>query len=216
MASGSRSGYSIILFMPWLLMGICCLSAQAAAASPKTKNALSFHFAGVSERELEVAEELSELLDKHNLSSWLFTDKIRFKSGVIPHSHPVLTLNTRHLGEPVRLLTTFLHEQIHWLVADPNNRESKEAALVALRQIYPEVPDARNGGAADAESTYLHFIVNWLEFDALNCLLGKEKAQDVIESIDFYEWIYAQVLENGAQLESIISRNDLRISHKCR
>jgi hypothetical protein len=36
------------------------------------------------------------------------------KERAIPHSHPVLTLNTRNLDSDDQLLSAFLHEQLHW------------------------------------------------------------------------------------------------------
>ena len=33
----------------------------------------------------------------YDLHKWLFTRDVLIQSGVIPHSHPVLTLNTRYL-----------------------------------------------------------------------------------------------------------------------
>ena len=169
--------------------------------------------AGVNEREEEVAEVLIGLSQKHDLSPWLFTNRVRIESGVIPHSHPILTLNTRHIENYNQLLAVFLHEQIHRFLAEPQNRKQLEGALSELRKMYPRVPDARNGGAASEYSTYLHFLVNWLEFDALSDLLGRSEAQEVIKEKDIYEWIYGRVLEHSSDLKSVVARHDLRISY---
>jgi hypothetical protein len=181
------------------------------ASASQPEKSISVELAGVNDREIVVEEELYALLEIHDLSPWIFTSRIRIEAGVIPHSHPILTLNTRHSGDQNRLLAVFLHEQIHWFLADPENRSAVHAALAEIRNIYPKVPGARDGGAAKENSTYLHLIVNWLERDALVQLLGPEKARATIEETDIYEWIYGEVLENGSQVGSIITGNGLRI-----
>jgi hypothetical protein len=42
---------------------------------------------------------LERLLKQYDLSKWIFTRKVIIDQGEIPHSHPVLTLHTRHLGK---------------------------------------------------------------------------------------------------------------------
>ncbi|HMB39289.1 MAG TPA: hypothetical protein VKO85_09425 [Wenzhouxiangellaceae bacterium] len=135
---------------------------------------------------------------------------------MIPHSHPILTLHTRHVANPNQLLAVFLHEQIHWFLASPANRDAQEAALYQLREIYPRVPHSRDGGAADEDSTYLHLLVNWLEFDALSQLLGIDKAREVVQGKDVYEWIYGEVIKDNQELESIVNRHGLKIANEHR
>jgi len=112
------------------------------------------------------------------------------------------------------LLAVFLHEQIHRFLAAPDNRNQLRAALSELREIYTQVPDSGDGGAASEYSTYLHLLVNWLEFDALGKLLGQSQAHEVIEGKDIYEWIYGRVLQDTLKLESIVVQNDLGIVHE--
>src|SRR5689334_3245027 len=63
-------------------------------------------------------EQLRRLLRTYDLHRWLFTRDILIQSGVIPHSHPVLTLNTRYLVDDTAELATFVHEQLHWFLTD--------------------------------------------------------------------------------------------------
>ena len=67
-----------------------------------------------SEPEKEAKFLIEDFVRKHDLSTYFFTTKVHIQSFVIPHSHPVLTLNTRTIKEPNRYLALFLHEQIHW------------------------------------------------------------------------------------------------------
>lgn len=200
--------YAVLLFLS--------IAAVGEAASEFSAEGFEIHLAGVNEREEKVAELLVGLSQKHDLSPWLFTDRVRIKSGVIPHSHPILTLNTLYIEESTQLLAVFLHEQIHRFLATPENRNSLKNAISELREMYDQVPDSDNGGAAGEYSTYLHFLVNWLEFDALSNLLGRTKAREVIEEKHIYPWIYGKVLEDSVQLNSLVTRNDLGIAHERR
>ncbi|MDZ7790867.1 MAG: hypothetical protein U5L08_10325 [Xanthomonadales bacterium] len=201
---------------PYLFFLLLSAAAVAEGGEVLSVEGFEIHLAGVNEREKKVAEVLIDLSQKHDLSPWLFINRVRIESGVIPHSHPILTLNTRYIEKSTQLLAVFLHEQIHWFLAAPENRKQMKDALSELRRMYPEVPNARNGGAASDYSTYLHLLVNWLEFDALSKLLGQSEAQEVIAKRDIYEWIYGRVLEDSSQLKSIATRHDLRIAHECR
>lgn len=195
----------------------CTFLTSAFVAFPvcaEDSKGLEFKFAGASEREPLVADQLRALSRRFDLGPWLFTRKIRVEAGVIPHSHPVLTLHTRHLDNPDQLLATFLHEQIHWFLAGLSNNDSLEAAFEELKEMYPEVPKPAEGGAANEESTYRHLVVNWLEFDAMESLVGQEKARQVIRDKDYYEWIYAQVLADDVELGSLIRRHRLLINHE--
>ena len=62
-------------------------------------------------REVQTKEQLQRLLKTYDLSKWIFTRSILIDEKAIPHSHPVLTLHTRHLKDDDLLLSTFVHEQ---------------------------------------------------------------------------------------------------------
>ena len=146
-----------------------------------------------TERSQRMRAQLERLLREYDLSPYIQTTRIVIEEGVIPHSHPVLTIHTRHLGDDLMLLSTFLHEQMHWLVAE---RDSAEAGAIAdFRELYPEVPVGRPDGARDEHSTYLHLIVCDLEYQAMTDLVGREKARETLARIDHYKWIYEQVLD---------------------
>jgi hypothetical protein len=97
--------------------------------------------------EQKTRTQLQSLMAKYDLSRWLVTHEINIESHEIPHSHPVLTLNTRHLNQDDLLLSTFIHEQLHWFL---NTRESGTAAAVAeLRVMYPKIPIGHPDGSND-------------------------------------------------------------------
>src|SRR4051812_30597332 len=67
-----------------------------------------------SKAEQQTKEQLQRLLGAYDLSKWIFTKSIIIDEQSIPHSHPTLTLHTRHLKDDELLLSTFVHEQLHW------------------------------------------------------------------------------------------------------
>jgi hypothetical protein len=163
------------------------------------------------QREIQTRDQLQRLMTAYDLSKWIFTRKIVIDSdrNVIPHSHPVLTLSVRRLKDDELLLSTFVHEQLHWFLTQ--RRETTEAVMKELRQLYPKIPVGAPEGARDEESGYLHLIVNYLEYRAAQELLGELKARQVMEfwSNDHYTWIYRTVLSDGRQIGRLLFQHKL-------
>jgi hypothetical protein len=68
-------------------------------------------------REERARAQLLRLCDEFNLTRWQFTDLVQIQNWVIPHSHPVLTLNTRWIDDDEYALATYIHEQLYWFVS---------------------------------------------------------------------------------------------------
>lgn len=168
------------------LAGLSCSPAHGSAQ-------IEVFLANDTERERATRAQLLRLVEEYDVDRWLYTTRIRIDEGEIPHSHPVLTLHTRHLGDDLGLLSTFLHEQFHWL-EEGETLEAFRAAMADYERIYPEVPDAEDGGARDRESTYRHLLVCDLELQAMTRLVGPDRARDLLASVTHYEWIYERVL----------------------
>ena len=164
---------------------------------------------GDTETEIQGKHQLEKLLAAYKLDPWVFTQHVIIEDEVIPHSHPVLTLNTSYLDDDTGQLATFLHEQIHWYLDTPEI--STEAIMAELRERYPEVPVGKGRGARSEYSTYLHLIVCWLELDALSHFVGERAARQSLSQNRHYRWIYAQVLEETEALGSLIERHQLII-----
>jgi hypothetical protein len=184
---------------------------ESAHAITRSGLTISIRTATANDRERQCAAQLEQLLRQYDVGRWIFTRDILIQGGVIPHSHPVLTLNTRHVGEETLLLSLFLHEQIHWFEMERD--EAFSAAISEFRTLYPSVPVGYPIGARDERSTYLHLIINSLEHQALEELLGVEAAREVIEhwSTDHYTWVYRQVLDNGSAIRAVLARHGLVI-----
>ncbi len=143
------------------------------------------------------------MLETYDLSKWAHTDRVQNDSSTISHSHPILTLNTRWVGRGDQILASFLHEQIHWLLS--SRQDKVDAAIRDLRALYPQAPKSPPDGARDEKSTYLHLIVNYLEYQALKELLGPARATTVLEERQqvFYVWIYRKVLSDTKQIVTL-------------
>lgn len=167
----------------------------AAGAGHATQEPVTIRLAHGSAAEARTADTLRALIDRHDLGHWLLTRDVVIDERAIPHSHPVLTLHTRHTDETPRLVATFLHEQFHWLETGPM-RSAFRAAMRELRALYPAVPSARDGGARDPESTWRHLLVCDLELQALSTVVGAEAAREILATTTHYAWVYEAVLSD--------------------
>ena len=162
-----------------------------------------------SKEEEQTKAQLQRILKTYDVAKWIFTKASLIDEKSIPHSHPVLTLSTRHLRDDELLLSTFVHEQIHWFLAQ--NHKDTEEAKRELRGVFPKAPVSFPEGAKDEESTYLHLIVIYLEYRAGREILGELKARQVMEfwAMDHYTWIYKTVLERARDIGNIIFKHKL-------
>jgi hypothetical protein len=162
-----------------------------------------------SQSEIQTKEQLQRLYKTYDLSKWIFTKSILIDEKSIPHSHPILTLHTRHLKDDDLLLSTFVHEQLHWFLVQ-KDKETKEA-IKEVRALFPKVPVGFPEGARDEESTYLHLLVNYLEYRADRELLGELRAKQVMDfwATDHYKWVYRTVLERTRDIGNIAFKHKL-------
>jgi hypothetical protein len=149
-------------------------------------------------------EQLERILTGLDLSTWLFTRTVQIQARVIPHSHPILTLNTRYLEDDTAQVATFVHEQLHWFF--DRNAVRTDSAIAELRTLYPEAPSEPPLGARDAQSTYLHLLVCLLEYDALNQLFGETITRRKLGSWQHYTWIYRQILDRPEPIREILRK----------
>jgi hypothetical protein len=157
-----------------------------------------------SERESIMAKALRDLIRTHDVGPWILTRKILIDERQIPHSHPVLTIHTRHIGAQRELLSTFIHEQLHWLEEKPW-LDDFQAAMTEFERLFPVVPSSADGGARDKQSTYRHLLVCDMELQALSTLIGRTAARDTLAQATHYEWIYDKVLSDPRVREVALS-----------
>lgn len=94
---------------------VAMIPPRAAATPPQGRPQIRAKHATPAEE--ATRWQLERLLDQYDLSPWRFTGVVEIEQGVIPHSHPVLTLSTRHVNDDLLLLATYVHEQSHWYFA---------------------------------------------------------------------------------------------------
>jgi hypothetical protein len=164
-----------------------------------------------SQAELQTKAQLERLLKTYDLHRYTFTHKVLIDEQDLPHSHPVLTLHTRHLKSDDQLLSTYVHEQLHWYL-DANEKQT-EAAKDDLRKLYPKVPVGFPEGAQDEDSAYLHLIDCYLEMQADRSLLGRQRADAVMNfwAADHYRWVYRTVINDEKQIADIVRRHGLEL-----
>jgi len=198
----SYAAMSLLALCAVLVMG----SARFAADSIEIK------LRNDTDAERQTKVQLERLLNSYDLSKYTFTRQVVIDEHAIPHSHPVLSLHTRHLNSDDQLLSTYVHEQLHWYLAAHDKQT--QAAEAELRKLYPKVPAGYPDGAQDEESTYLHLIDCYLELQADRHLMGPQRAAEVMQfwSGDHYRWVYKTVLQDEARIAEIVKRQNLELN----
>ena len=190
--------------------GLLCV-VVATASMCLAADTIKVELRNGTDVERETKAQLEKLLKSYNLSKYTFTHNVLIDENSIPHSHPVLTLHARHLNSDDLLLSTYVHEQLHWyLVAHDGETH---AAETELRKVYPKVPVGDPDGAQDEESTYLHLIDCYLEMQADRQLMGQERAASAMRfwAGHHYRWVYKTIIEDEPRIAAIIRREHLEI-----
>ena len=180
-------------------------SAVHAADTPP----ITIELAKNTPREQLTKQTLEQLLMSYDLKKYTFTRKVVIEQGVINHAFPTLTLNVAFADSPDQLLSTFVHEQLHWhlRIRDAQQR----AAIGELRSMYPRVPVGLPAAAETAYSTYGHLVDCYLEILADRELLGAERTAALIRDKPWYTWIYMTVLADEKLIAGVVARHQLRV-----
>jgi len=75
---------------------------------------IELDFTSVQHSAERVRTMLLALRRRFDLTPFECCKKVRIAPTEIPHSHPQITLNTWVRDEDLGLLSTYLHEQLHW------------------------------------------------------------------------------------------------------
>ena len=159
-----------------------------------------------AEREAQrVAGLLESLRKRHDLSRYEYTRLVRIQPAGPTHSHPILTLGTRFAETEDQLLSTYLHEQMHWYLWRLGGPDHDPVApfFDDLVHRYPKAPTRLPEGARSYEQTYIHLVVCWLEILAATDLIGRERAEAIASSTWGYRWIYRTVLQDWDALGAL-------------
>jgi hypothetical protein len=150
------------------------LAASVLAQEPATGNAaLDIELRHNTPNERATADRLRLLRKQFDLAPWLFTRRVMVDEQAIPHSHPVLTVGYGDHGDDHLLPSNFVHEELHWWLTA--HQEQTNAAMAELRQLFPRLPIGAPDGADNEQSSYLHLLVIYLEWQADKACWAKSK-----------------------------------------
>jgi uncharacterized membrane protein len=175
------------------------------AATPAIKIDLA-HGTG---REQQTKVTLEQVLAGYDLKKFTFTKHVVIEERAVNHAFPVLTLNARFAASPDELLSSFVHEQLHWHLRD-RGRDQQDA-IAELRRMYPNAPVGLPEGADSEVSTYGHLVDCYLEIVADRELIGPERTSAVVADKGHYTWIYATVLRDDKRISDLVDRHHLRV-----
>ncbi len=165
---------------------------------------------GHAEREAaRIRDLLTALRRRHDLSRFEFTRHVQIVPAGPTHSHPILTLGTRFAETEDLLLSTYLHEQMHWYLWRLGGPDHDPVApfFDELVRRYPKAPTKLPEGARSYEQTYVHLVVCWLEVAAMSELIGRERAHALADTQWGYRWIYRTVIADAEPLRNLYAEH---------
>jgi hypothetical protein len=149
---------------------------------------------------------LRAVLDEYDLRRWMFTDLITIDETIRGGlSHPLTLSPALLVRRPALTLTTFLHEQLHWMEGP-----GTEAAAIEFSSRWPDPPPPP-AGAADARSTWIHLSVCALEYLSLAGILDPGSAAAELRQHQGYSWIYGQILASPSWFSGLLRRHGLQV-----
>jgi hypothetical protein len=181
----------------------------AQSASAAGTPGVTITLANDSPREQRARTMLDQMLAEHDVKKYVFTNRVIIEQGATNHAFPVLTMNP-HVGATAdSILSTFLHEQLHWHLRNQGPR--MQQAVNELRRLYPRVPVGLPDAAENEYSTYAHLIDCYLEIVADREVMGGERTDAIVRAKPWYFWIYSTVLKDERQIAAIVDRYQLRV-----
>jgi hypothetical protein len=190
-----------------LIATIALAAARAEAQTPKL-NIKTKHGFPIEEQRKEQMERLAK---KYDLKKYTVTRDIVIERGAMNHSYPVLTLNLRFLDNDDLALSAYVHEQGHWVLME-RHRADNPALFEDLQRTFPNMEIRVPDGDGELRSSYFHIAVCMLEWQAMEDLVGPERARKVIEwkQGDHYKVIYSTVLNHREQVEGVMGRSGVQ------
>jgi hypothetical protein len=188
---------------------LICVISFLLAMPLFARDSISIRTAHHGPREEQTAEQLKSLIGTYDLSKYTFTREVVIDRGAMNHAFPELTLNVRFADAPDDLLSSYIHEQLHWYLR--NHESQQKAAISELRQMYPTAPVGLPEGAESAYSTYGHLVDCYLEIEGDRRLMGPERTTAVIKNKGHYTWIYDTIFRDEARIANVVDAHQLRI-----
>lgn len=154
---------------------------------------------------------LEALRRRHDLSRYEYTKVVRIVPGGDTFARPILTLGNRFADSEDLLLSTYLHEQMHWYLwhLGTPDRDMLEPFYDELVRRYPQAPVDLPDGARNYDATYSHLVVNWLEVAATSEFIGRERAFNIASTQRSYRWIYRTVVKDWESLGELYEHHGI-------
>jgi hypothetical protein len=192
-----------------------CMTAQPSAAPaghvhdvderPAPAAGIDIRAAHGSDAEQAGAAALRAVLDQYDLRRWMLTDLVLIDDTIIGgFSHPLTLSPPRLIRRPALALTTFLHEQLHWM-EDPGT----DSATAEASKRWPDPPPLP-AGCQSPESTWLHMSICALEYKSLAEIIGSSAAAEELAKHKVYSWLYSQILADPVWFSDYLDRHGLR------
>jgi hypothetical protein len=183
-----------------IMLALC--ASAFAAETPKLNIKTKHGFPGEEQRK----EQMERLAKQYDLSKYTITRDIMIERGAINHSSPTLTLNLRFLDNDDLALSAYVHEQGHWVLMT-RNRMDNPRLFEDLEHNFPNLEYYQPEGDGERKSSYFHIAVCMLEWQAMEQLVGPERARKVIEwkESDHYKAIYSLILNQRGHVESVLN-----------
>jgi hypothetical protein len=97
---------------------MACVTVAALAATVFAADSISISLKHNSPREVQTKAELERVVRDYDLRKFTFTREVVIEEQAINHAFPVLTLNSRFADSEDELLSSFIHEQLHWYLRE--------------------------------------------------------------------------------------------------
>ena len=152
--------------------------------------------------EFEVIGIIKFLSNKYRTP--LFTPDVVVEKGAIPHSHPILTLNTR-VRDSRLLLDTLIHEQFHWYAQE---HQQYKDCIEYLKEKY--VDDGEHNKSGTYPNSYWeHIIVCFNTRNYLQSILPKDDIDWIYEQWQAYPTLERLIEEKGEEVRSDLSKFEI-------
>lgn len=186
-----------------LVLAVLLLSVCVSARTPKLNITLKHNSAGEQKRK----EQIERLAEKYDLAKYTITRDLVIDQQAANHSSPVLTQNLVFLDNDDRALSAYVHEQAHWLLMEHHHGQARQM-LPELIRLYPNIDIKPPYGDGHQGTSYMHLVVLMLEWQALEDLLGADRARAVMEfkRQDHYRELYATVMDHRKDMEVFLQR----------
>src|SRR5712692_7491260 len=163
-----RKDIKRILIITTMALLAARVEAQTPKLNIKTKRGLPV--------EEQRKEQMERLAIQYDLKKFTIPRDIMIERGAMNHSYPFLTLNLRFLDNDDLALSAYVHEQGHWVLME-RHRGDNRSLFDDLQRAFPSMDVRTPAGDGELRSSYLHIAVCMLEWQAMEDLVGSERAQ---------------------------------------